>query len=319
MKGGVGKTTVATLLGLVLAENRGDRVIALDANPDAGTLADRLTGESAVTVRELVRDLDRIDSWAAVVALHQPGRPAAGARVRAGPAAAGGLQPRRVRAASAPCWSATSTSSSPTRAPGSCIRRWPGTWPGRTAWSSSARRPSTAPAGPARRSTGCGATGTAPLASGRGGRAEQRPRPAPRWTATRIREHFADALPGGRGDPARPAAGRRRAGRAGAPAPGHPGRPRSSWPRWSPTTSRPDPRRPACSPRRSRVLRCALVLLRTPACADSSIRLLLDCSTMLPFVHQHGYRRPRRSMNPSPSSSSPPSAAPDRPRVCARW
>ena len=29
-------------------------------------MADRLTGESAVTVRELVRDLDQIDSWAAV-------------------------------------------------------------------------------------------------------------------------------------------------------------------------------------------------------------------------------------------------------------
>jgi len=63
IKGGVGKTTVATLLGLVLAENRGDRVIVLDANPDAGTLADRLTGESTVTVRELLRDLDRIDTW----------------------------------------------------------------------------------------------------------------------------------------------------------------------------------------------------------------------------------------------------------------
>lgn len=63
IKGGVGKTTVAALLGLVLAENRGDRVVVLDANPDAGTLADRLTGESAVTVRELLRDLDRIHSW----------------------------------------------------------------------------------------------------------------------------------------------------------------------------------------------------------------------------------------------------------------
>jgi MinD-like ATPase involved in chromosome partitioning or flagellar assembly len=66
MKGGVGKTTVATLLGLVLAENRGDRVIAVDADPEAGTLADRLTGGSAVTVREFLRDLDRMDSWAAV-------------------------------------------------------------------------------------------------------------------------------------------------------------------------------------------------------------------------------------------------------------
>ncbi|MDN5857057.1 MAG: MinD/ParA family protein [Pseudonocardia sp.] len=66
IKGGVGKTTVATLLGLVMAENRGDRVIALDANPDAGTLADRLTGESHVTVRELLRDLGRINTWTEV-------------------------------------------------------------------------------------------------------------------------------------------------------------------------------------------------------------------------------------------------------------
>lgn len=63
IKGGVGKTTVAACLGLVLAEYRGDRVVVLDANPDAGTLADRLTGESAVTVREMLRDLDRIASW----------------------------------------------------------------------------------------------------------------------------------------------------------------------------------------------------------------------------------------------------------------
>ena len=60
IKGGVGKTTVASCLGLVLAEHRGDRVIALDANPDAGTLADRLTGETDVTVREMLDDLDRI-------------------------------------------------------------------------------------------------------------------------------------------------------------------------------------------------------------------------------------------------------------------
>jgi MinD-like ATPase involved in chromosome partitioning or flagellar assembly len=66
IKGGVGKTTVSACLGLVMAEHRGDRVIAIDANPDAGTLADRLTGESSVTVRELLRDLDRIHSWTEV-------------------------------------------------------------------------------------------------------------------------------------------------------------------------------------------------------------------------------------------------------------
>ncbi len=66
IKGGVGKTTVSSCLGLVLAEHRGDRVVAIDANPDAGTLADRLTGETSVTVRELLHDLDNIRSWADV-------------------------------------------------------------------------------------------------------------------------------------------------------------------------------------------------------------------------------------------------------------
>src|SRR5215218_8061835 len=46
LKGGVGKTTVTALLGLMLAEHRGDRVVAVDANPDAGTLADRLSGDA---------------------------------------------------------------------------------------------------------------------------------------------------------------------------------------------------------------------------------------------------------------------------------
>ncbi|ANY08211.1 MinD/ParA family ATP-binding protein [Pseudonocardia sp. HH130630-07] len=63
VKGGVGKTTVSACLGLTLSENRGDRTVVLDANPDAGTLADRLTGDSRVTVRELLNDLDQIRSW----------------------------------------------------------------------------------------------------------------------------------------------------------------------------------------------------------------------------------------------------------------
>ncbi|MDP4688808.1 MAG: AAA family ATPase, partial [Pontimonas sp.] len=36
-KGGVGKTTVTTLLGMALAEVRDDRVLGIDANPDRGT------------------------------------------------------------------------------------------------------------------------------------------------------------------------------------------------------------------------------------------------------------------------------------------
>ncbi|QLD12845.1 MinD/ParA family ATP-binding protein [Microbacterium oleivorans] len=54
-KGGVGKTTVTTLLGMALADARDDRVIAIDANPDRGTLADRISRTSGKTVRDLVR------------------------------------------------------------------------------------------------------------------------------------------------------------------------------------------------------------------------------------------------------------------------
>lgn len=63
IKGGIGKTTVSALLGLALAEYRGDRVIAMDANPDAGTLGDRLVGETLAaktTVRDLLYALDEI-------------------------------------------------------------------------------------------------------------------------------------------------------------------------------------------------------------------------------------------------------------------
>jgi len=62
IKGGVGKTTVAACLGLMLAEHRGDGVVAVDADPDAGTLADRLSGAATVTVRDLLDNLDKIKS-----------------------------------------------------------------------------------------------------------------------------------------------------------------------------------------------------------------------------------------------------------------
>jgi MinD-like ATPase involved in chromosome partitioning or flagellar assembly len=53
-KGGVGKTTVTTLLGMALADVRDDRVLAIDANPDRGTLADRVPKQTRSTVRDLV-------------------------------------------------------------------------------------------------------------------------------------------------------------------------------------------------------------------------------------------------------------------------
>ncbi|SHK67070.1 MinD-like ATPase involved in chromosome partitioning or flagellar assembly [Pseudonocardia thermophila] len=54
VKGGVGKTTVTAMLGLTFAQLRGDRVLAIDANPDLGTLADRLTGDTEVGMQHLL-------------------------------------------------------------------------------------------------------------------------------------------------------------------------------------------------------------------------------------------------------------------------
>ena len=56
LKGGVGKTTTTIGLGGILASTRGDRVIAVDANPDLGTLAQRVTQETQSTVRDLIAD-----------------------------------------------------------------------------------------------------------------------------------------------------------------------------------------------------------------------------------------------------------------------
>lgn len=60
LKGGVGKTTVTATLGATLASLRGDRVIGVDANPDRGTLAQKIPLETIATVRHLLRDADRI-------------------------------------------------------------------------------------------------------------------------------------------------------------------------------------------------------------------------------------------------------------------
>lgn len=53
-KGGVGKTTITTLLGMALADLRDDRIVAIDANPDRGTLAERVNRETRSTVRDVV-------------------------------------------------------------------------------------------------------------------------------------------------------------------------------------------------------------------------------------------------------------------------
>ncbi|MBP0452357.1 AAA family ATPase [Kitasatospora sp. RG8] len=54
LKGGVGRTSATLALGSVLAETRTDKVIAVDADPDAGTLGRRVRRETAATVRDVL-------------------------------------------------------------------------------------------------------------------------------------------------------------------------------------------------------------------------------------------------------------------------
>ncbi len=56
LKGGVGKTTTTMGLGSTFSSIRGDRVIAVDANPDFGTLSQRVPLQTRSTVRDLLLD-----------------------------------------------------------------------------------------------------------------------------------------------------------------------------------------------------------------------------------------------------------------------
>lgn len=62
-KGGVGKTTVTTLLGMALADSREDRIIAVDANPDRGTLAERVPKQTRSTVRDVVNRASGVEGF----------------------------------------------------------------------------------------------------------------------------------------------------------------------------------------------------------------------------------------------------------------
>jgi MinD-like ATPase involved in chromosome partitioning or flagellar assembly len=73
LKGGVGKTTTTTTLGSTFASLRGDRVIAVDANPDRGTLSQKIPLETTATVRHLLRDVDRITRYSDIRAYTSQG------------------------------------------------------------------------------------------------------------------------------------------------------------------------------------------------------------------------------------------------------
>ncbi|MFD8483517.1 MinD/ParA family protein [Kitasatospora sp. NPDC059673] len=63
LKGGVGKTTTTTSLGATLASERQDKVIAIDANPDAGTLGRRIKRQTGATIRDLVTAIPHVRSY----------------------------------------------------------------------------------------------------------------------------------------------------------------------------------------------------------------------------------------------------------------
>ncbi|MGB1224637.1 MAG: MinD/ParA family ATP-binding protein [Mycobacterium sp.] len=65
-KGGVGKTTITATLGATFATTRGDRVVAVDANPDRGTLSQKVPLETPATVRHLLRDAEGIAAYSDV-------------------------------------------------------------------------------------------------------------------------------------------------------------------------------------------------------------------------------------------------------------
>jgi MinD-like ATPase involved in chromosome partitioning or flagellar assembly len=73
LKGGVGKTTMTTTLGSTFASLRGDRVVAVDANPDRGTLSQKIPLETTATVRHLLRDAARITRYSDVRAYTSQG------------------------------------------------------------------------------------------------------------------------------------------------------------------------------------------------------------------------------------------------------
>jgi MinD-like ATPase involved in chromosome partitioning or flagellar assembly len=58
LKGGVGRTAVAVALGSTLSKVRGDRILAIDADPASGNLADRVGRQSAATVSDLLAAKD---------------------------------------------------------------------------------------------------------------------------------------------------------------------------------------------------------------------------------------------------------------------
>jgi MinD-like ATPase involved in chromosome partitioning or flagellar assembly len=62
-KGGVGKTTTCLVAGQTLASYRGDKVVALDAGPDPGTLGERIHRETHTSLASLIDAREDVVSY----------------------------------------------------------------------------------------------------------------------------------------------------------------------------------------------------------------------------------------------------------------
>ncbi|GMA38316.1 hypothetical protein GCM10025883_03610 [Mobilicoccus caccae] len=62
LKGGISKTSTTAATSIALSDLRPDPVFAIDANPDAGDLAERLIGEKLSGITSLAHDVDKVTS-----------------------------------------------------------------------------------------------------------------------------------------------------------------------------------------------------------------------------------------------------------------
>ena len=65
-KGGVGKTSVALMLGHTFAARRLDRVVAVDGDPDGGTLAHRVAREDALHIGDLLEAMRDVHGYTSI-------------------------------------------------------------------------------------------------------------------------------------------------------------------------------------------------------------------------------------------------------------
>jgi MinD-like ATPase involved in chromosome partitioning or flagellar assembly len=63
LKGGVGKTTTTACLGAVLSQHRQHQIVAVDANPDSGTLGYRIRLETTRTARDLLANTGKLQGY----------------------------------------------------------------------------------------------------------------------------------------------------------------------------------------------------------------------------------------------------------------